>query len=161
MAGMNIIAATPDAPPDRIAFDAEERAAVRQQIVDLEAYLLTLPQVDIPIKHHFADGLYLREGFIPAGTLATGMLHVSEHANIISHGTIRIVTEDGAETLTAPATFICRPGVKKVAVAITDVVMINVHANPDNLRDPEEIERRIFVRDHRGLSAQQQSIMRT
>lgn len=160
MAGMNIIAATPDAPPDRIAFDAEERAAVRQQIIDLEAYLLTLPQVDIPIKHHFADGLYLREGFIPAGTLATGMLHVAEHANIISQGTIRIVTEDGAETLTAPATFICRPGVKKVAVAVTDVVMINVHANPDNLRDPAEIESRIFVRDHRDLPESLRAIMR-
>lgn len=160
MAGMNIIAATPDTP-DRIAFDAEERVSVRRQIIELEEYLLTLPQVDIPIKHHFADGLYLREGFIPAGTLATGMLHVAEHANIISHGTIRIVTEDGAETLTAPATFICRPGVKKVAVAVTDVVMINVHANPDNLRDPDEIEERLFVRDHRDLPESLRAIMRT
>jgi hypothetical protein len=42
---------------------------VLRRIELLEKYLLTLPQVDMPIAHDFSDGLYARTMFVPSGTV--------------------------------------------------------------------------------------------
>lgn len=153
---MNAIAMLSESCPDAV-FPDGDKPRIREIIQELEDYLATLPQQDIPVKHIFSDGLYLREGFIPAGTVLTGAIHLDEHANIISQGSLRILTEDGIKTFSAPATFICRPGVKKVGVVIADAVMTNIHPNPDNLRDIDAIEARLFVRDYPALTARQES----
>ena len=101
-----------------------------------------------PVRHIFASGLYLREGDFPAGTLITGAVHLDEHANILSRGSIRILTEDGVATVSAPATFVVRPGVKKAGIVIDDCTFTNIHANPENIHDIEALERRLFVRGY-------------
>lgn len=153
---MKALALLTESPATDLVFTDEEKPLVRRAIQEFEDWLSTLPQEDVPVKHIFSDGLYLREGFIRAGTVLTGAIHLDEHANIISQGSLRILTEDGIKTFSAPSTFICRPGVKKVGVVITDAVMTNIHPNPDNLRDIEAIESRLFVRDYPALTARQE-----
>lgn len=135
-----------------IVFSDEEKPRVREQIQELEDWLLTLPQEDLQARHIFADGVYLREADIPAGLVITGAIHLDEHASILSRGTIRILTEDGVSTITAPQTFVCRPGVKKVGVVIEDATMTNIHANPDNGQDVAAIEARLMRRDYRQIT---------
>lgn len=153
---MKALALLSDQNASDVVFSDDEKPLVRAAIQEFEDWLATLPQQPIPVKHLFSDGLYLREGFIPAGTALTGAIHLDEHANIISQGSLRILTEDGIKTYSAPATFICRPRVKKVGVIISDVVMTNIHPNPDNLRDIDIIEARLFVRDYPALNARQE-----
>lgn len=153
---MKALALLSDQNTSDVVFSDDEKPLVRSAIQEFEDWLATLPQQHIPVKHLFSDGLYLREGFIPAGTALTGAIHLDEHANIISQGSLRILTEDGIKTYSAPATFICRPQVKKVGVIISDVVMTNIHPNPDNLRDIDAIEARLFVRDYPALNARQE-----
>ena len=43
-----------------------------------------------------------------------------------------------------------------MGVIISDVVMTNIHPNPDNLRDIDIIEARLFVRDYPALNARQE-----
>ena len=155
-ASMNALALIADSDAD-IVFADEDKPRIRAQIQELEDFLLDQPQESLPVRHIFANGLYLREADIPAGLIITGSIHLDEHANILSRGSIRILTEDGVSTVTAPQTFICRPGVKKVGVVISDVVMTNIHPNPDNLRDINTIEARLFVRDYPALNARQEN----
>ena len=153
---MNAITLLSDTHADAV-FPDSEKPRIREMIQEFEDYLATLPQQEIPVKHIFSDGLYLREGFIPAGVVLTGAIHLDEHANIISAGTLRILTEDGIATYSAPSTFICRPGVKKVGMVIDDVTMTNIHPNPENIRDIDVLERRLFVRDYPALLAHQEA----
>lgn len=147
---MNALSMISDSDAD-IVFADEDKPRIRAKIQELEDFLLDQPQESLPVRHIFANGLYLREADIPAGLIITGSIHLDEHANILSRGSIRIMTEDGVSTVTAPQTFICRPGVKKVGVVLEDATMTNIHANPENITDPDELERRLMVRDYRAL----------
>ena len=94
-----------------------------------------------PLIHRFADGIYVREIFIPKGTHAVGKIHKCSHPVFLMSGTIELVTEaGGCEVLTGPLSIISAPGTKRAARAVTDVVWITVHSNPTNTQDLKELE---------------------
>lgn len=99
--------------------------------------------------HHFAPGLYLRELFIPAGTVLTGKIHRFETMNILLKGSIRVTTDNGMKTLDAPQIFNSKPGTKKAGFAITDTTWLNVH--PTEETDLKEIEREFIIPEHLAL----------
>jgi hypothetical protein len=89
-------------------------------------------------SHHFADGVYLREMFMPAGSVVTGKIHRTKHLTIIASGTVRITTDRGVEEITGPAVFASEVGAKKAIYAITDATLMNPH--PTTETDLEKIE---------------------
>lgn len=97
----------------------------RDAVAGLE-YVPVLDDV-FPLTHRFADGVYAREMFIPAGTVIVGKIHKFGHLNVITKGKCIVLTEFGAETLTAPHTFISKPGTKRVVGAIEDTVWTTFH----------------------------------
>jgi hypothetical protein len=114
------------------------------QVRALEHEIAKLPPVDTPITHHFADGIYGREMFIPAGTVITGKIHRMSTLNILLSGEIHITGEDGTvQRITAPQVFVTEPGTKKVCFAHTDARFMNVH--PTKLRDLSAIEAKFIV----------------
>ena len=48
----------------------------------LEREMLEVEQVHCPVKHHFGSGVYIREVFLPAGTLVLGHAHKEKHITI-------------------------------------------------------------------------------
>jgi len=72
-------------------------------IYHLEAELLKLPQVDMPVDHDFCNGLYARTMHIPAGTILTGAVHREESFFLVRKGELIVSTDNGPRTL--------RPGV--------------------------------------------------
>lgn len=116
---------------------------MRRKIVSLETEMRKEPQVEIPPQHYLAKGLYAREITIPAGTLLTGKIHLEEHLNIISKGDISVLTDDGIKRITAPATIISKPGIKRVGYAHADTVWTTIHAC--ELTDIAEIEEALVV----------------
>ena len=116
-----------------------------EELRTLEQYMVdNLEPVEAPITHHFADGVYGREMFIPAGTLLTGKIHRFSTLNILAQGEIAVTNEDGAvRVLKAPAIFVSPPGCKKVGYAITDTVWVNVH--PTRIQDVAAIEQKFIV----------------
>ena len=88
---------------------------------------------ELPVTHHFADGVYGREIFIPKGVLVAGRIHKTEHISIISHGMVDVVVdylETGkVETVTyvAPCTFISPPGTKRMVLAQEDTIWTTFH----------------------------------
>lgn len=105
--------------------------SAKEKIRDLESQMAQLPQAEVPCVHHFSEGLYAREIFIPAGTLLTGAEHKHGHINIISKGTITVYTDDGMQTLSAPHTIVSSPGIKRLGFAHTDVVWVTILATEE------------------------------
>lgn len=112
-----------------------ERAALRERVERFERELEALPQVDCPVRHYFAPGLYAREMTIPAGAALVGAVHKSENLAVLSKGRMVLATAQGPVEIRAPHTLTVKPGDKNSAVALEDSVWTNFLANPSNETD--------------------------
>ena len=135
---------------------ANVNPASREGVLAVEAMLFaTVPDVQTyttdemnekcPLTHRFADGVYAREIFLPAGTIIVGKIHRFGHLNILTKGKCIVQTEFGIERLEAPCTFISKPGTKRVVGVIEDTVWTTLHGvKPDEYDDIPKIEDRII-----------------
>ena len=124
-----------------------ELSAARQEIQKAEDVLLSMPQIDVPIKHHFGDGVYGREMFLNAGEAFTGAVHLTNHLNVLAQGTLLLRTSTSEpEQITAPCVFECPKNTKKMGYAVTDCVLINFIGT--ELTDVEEIEATVVTKDY-------------
>lgn len=122
---------------------------VRQMIAAFEAKMAELPQIDIPLKHHFSRGVYAREIFIPKGTLIIGKIHRHQNMNIVSAGEVSVLSIDGFVRLKAPATIVASPGVKRVIFAHEDTVWTTIHGT--NETDLEKLEDEFIAKSYDEL----------
>lgn len=113
----------------------EVSATMRQKVEALEQILLGTPQVDCPVRHYFAPGVFAREMTIPAGTIVTGAVHKTENLAILSAGALRMVTDEGTAEVRAPHTMKVMPGTKNCVVALETSVFTNFFPNPTNEAD--------------------------
>jgi hypothetical protein len=103
----------------------------REKILNLEREIQKLPQAECPVKNIFCNGVYAREMFIPAGVVASGAVHKTEHISIVSKGRILLMTDDGVQEITAPYIGTSSAGIKRVAYAIEDTIITTFHATQE------------------------------
>lgn len=108
-------------------------------VYQLEAELLKLPQVELPIDHAFCAGMYARTMHIPAGTILTGAVHREESFFLVRKGDLIVSTDDGPKRLGAGGMSISKIGTKRAGIALTDVEVTTFHANPSNEQDPQAL----------------------
>lgn len=108
-------------------------------IYRLEAEILRLPQVEMPVEHAFCNGLYARTMHIPAGTVLTGAVHRDESFFVVRKGILMVTTDEGVARIEAGHMSVTRPETKRAGVALTDVEVTTFHANPDNETEPEAL----------------------
>lgn len=130
---------------------AIQRAITRDDVLRLEGEISKLPQVDCPVRHFFAPGIYGREMTIPAGVVLTGAVHRHEHLCTVSKGRIAVSTDEGMKELCAGATIVSAPGAKRVGYAIEETVWITYHPNPTNERDLDKLLAEIIEDDPAAL----------
>jgi len=117
--------------------------AVRDDILKLQDLLLDQEQVEIEVRHHFADGCYARELHIPAGVVLVGAIHKTNHHWVISQGKCAISDESGgSRVISAPYHGQTYPGDKRAIHAIEYTVMTTFH--PTDKTDINEIENDII-----------------
>lgn len=122
-----------------------------EQVALIVEHMRGMPQTECPLEHHFAPGVYLRQIFMPADTVVIGKVHRTEHFNIILAGACILVHEDGRrETLTAPCTFVSKPGVQKVLYIIEDTLWQTVH--PTHETDLARLEEELVLKEHPDIS---------
>ena len=137
-------------PKDIPAIQKEAEDAARPQEVKsaesamdralrLERAMLSMPQVDCPIRHHFAPGIYAREISIPAGTVVVGVVHKTDNLIIVSMGRLRIVTDEGTEEVCAGDTITCKAGTKNAVLALENSRWTNLLPNPNNITDTAQL----------------------
>jgi hypothetical protein len=98
-----------------------------------------------PLKHTFADGLYIREIFMPKGQVISTGIHKKEHPYFIMKGEISVLTENGIEKIKAPYTGITKPGTKRLIYIHEDSVWITVHAT--DKKNPEDVLNDVVAKD--------------
>src|SRR5438128_2384056 len=99
----------------------------RERVMALEDEVAKLPQVECPVRHYFAPGMYAREMTIPAGVVLTGAVHKTEHLSIVSAGRILVDDGTGPVEICAPYTFVSKPGAKRAGYAIEETVWTTLH----------------------------------
>ena len=103
-----------------------------------EVAMLSVPQSECSVIHHFGPGLYVREVHMPAGILAIGHCQKFEHLNVFLKGRVMLLKDDGTtEELVAPMMFVGKPG-RKAGYVLEDVVWQNIYATTET--DIEKLE---------------------
>lgn len=120
--------------------DIQTPDTMREKVDRLEAEMRQLPAVEIPVKHYFATGLYVREITIPAGVVAVGKIHKTQHINMLLQGAVTMVTDRGVIEVQAPYTWVVEPGKKAAAYAHTETVWTSCCVNPTDERDLDALE---------------------
>ena len=98
-----------------------------------------------PIKHSFADGIYVRQMDMKQGSIVVGAIHKHLHVWFLLTGDITVATEDTTEDYIAPCYVVSTPGVKRVILANEDSIFVNIHKNPSNTQDIDELEKEIVA----------------
>ncbi len=125
----------------------------RSKILNLEQAIIdaggAVPHC--PVKHFWAEGMYGRAIFLPAGSVVVGKLHKHGHPNYIVSGHVAVYTEFDYAEMRGPLVFQSLPGTKRVVFAIEDTVWITYHKNPSNTRDLLQIEREVIATSYTQL----------
>lgn len=142
---MEIIAADNTELLAHILGDIQQRAYI-DTVRDVQKQLSESPDViDVPVQHHFAPGVYIRQMDAAAGTLVVSKMHRTEHMNILLKGSLTVATEDGIQLMTAPCVLKSMPGTKRIGYFHEDSSWITVH--PTEETDLEKIEQQVIVPD--------------
>ena len=98
--------------------------------------------IEVPVKHRFIPGLYIREVYVPAGSGIVTMVHKTENPFVVSKGKVLVWTkEDGVVCIEAPFTGITKPGTCRLCLVLEDLIWTTFHPNPTNETDIEKIEK--------------------
>lgn len=128
---------------------------IRDKIIAIEKTFCALPgalmgdtpeylQVS-PLKHSFADGMYVREIFLPKGMFYVTKIHKKLHPYFIMRGKVEVLTEEGMVRLEAPYQGLTKPGTKRLIYVLEDTVWITVHATHET--DIEKIEEEMIAKN--------------
>tara|TARA_R110001583_G_scaffold134945_1_gene286670 strand:- start:48 stop:518 length:471 start_codon:yes stop_codon:yes gene_type:complete len=98
-----------------------------------------------PIKHTFADGVYVRQMDMKKDTVVVGAIHKHLHVWFLLVGDVTIATEDTTEDYIAPCYIVSTPGVKRVIYSNEDSIFVNIHKNPTNTKDLDKLEKEIVA----------------
>tara|TARA_R100001082_G_scaffold110805_2_gene91853 strand:- start:2551 stop:3015 length:465 start_codon:yes stop_codon:yes gene_type:complete len=98
---------------------------------------------NFPLKHTFADGIYIRQMDMKAGSIVVGAIHNHLHVWFLLTGHLAVATEDTIEEFIAPCYVLSEPGNKRVIHAIEDSIFVNIHKNPKNIKDIKKLEEEI------------------
>ena len=120
----------------------------RNKIETLENALLNSDDIRIvkgnsdtfPLKHSFSDGIYNREILVKKGGFVIGKIHKHDHTWFLLQGEMMVAGPEGEEYFSAPYYAIAEAGTKRVVYALEDCIFVNVHPNPNNNTNIEELE---------------------
>lgn len=106
---------------------------------------------DMYLEHFFAPGLYGRRMFIPAGMLLIGKIHRHSHLNVMTFGSLEIVSTFGHDIKVGPDMWQSEAGIQRNVLGLTDAQIITMHANPQDTRDLAELEAFLIAPDYTTL----------
>jgi len=102
-----------------------------------------------PIKHTFADSVYIRQMDMTKNSIVVGAIHKHLHAWFLLTGHITVSTEDTTEDYVAPCYIVSTPGVKRVILANKDSIFVNIHKNPSITKDVNKLEKEIVALNYK------------
>lgn len=129
----------------------------RELVVQMQERLLEMEQAEIVTYHCFKPGIYERTIKVPPWTVLTGAAHKTAYKVRLERGVIAVNTDEGVKTLVGPCEFEVEAGFQRAGrVFDEEVVWTDVYANPDNCRDIDALEERLYEVPACGLGDMRQ-----
>jgi len=129
-------------------------ADIRKKILGVEATIRNMPgslgEDPFPLKHTFADGMYVREISVPRGFLVVTKIHKLDHPCFVLKGDCSVLTEEGVKRIKAPYHMITKAGTKRIVYVHEDTVWVTVHKTDH--KDLEKIEEEIIAKTFDDLN---------
>ena len=118
----------------------------KSEVIDIvEGLLAQHETIECPLIHSFTPGFYIRQIFMPTGTLLTSKIHKTKHAYYISKGKVSVWIDKGNEvTLEEGFWGMTEAGTRRILYIHEDCIWTTFHANEDDCEDVLEIEHRII-----------------
>lgn len=113
---------------------------------------------NLPLKHTFVDGAYVREIFMPKGTLLTSKIHKVCHPYFIMKGECSVLTDEGVVRLKAPYQGITKPGTKRILYIHEDCTWITIHVTKE--KNLDKIEKEIIADNFDEISLTQEEVLK-
>ena len=76
-----------------------------------------------------------------------GAIHKHLHVWFLLTGNISVATEEDIEEYVAPCYVVATPGTKRVIYANEPSIFVNIHKNPSNTQNIEQLEKDIVAKD--------------
>jgi hypothetical protein len=122
----------------------------RDEVIDVvESMIASYPQVECPLVHRFTNNMYIREIFVPAGTLLTSKVHKFEHPFVLSKGTITIWDGEEEIYISAPFCGITKENTRRIVFVLEDCVFTTFHVT--DKKTVEEVEDEILIKHNNPL----------
>jgi hypothetical protein len=121
----------------------------RDDVEKLQQAMSVLPQAELKTRHYWADGMYCRELFRPAGTVIVGKVHKKEHFYIVLSGEVTVSGEGYGERIKAPRIMVSKPGTKRAVYAHVDSICITIHRT--EYKELKQIEAELIEHDPTAL----------
>ena len=113
------------------------------EIIDkAEAIIATGEPVVMPLTHRFTDGMYIREIFMPAGTLLTSKIHKTNHPFVVTKGKCKVFDGKNIQNIVGPHTGITEPNTRRLLYIEEDTTWLTFHVTDKT--DVDEIEKEII-----------------
>ena len=116
--------------------------------------MLTQPQEDAPVIHHFGPGIYIREVHLPANALVIGHHHKTPHLNILLSGAIALNDHGVLKVLEAPFIYTATPG-RKIAYTLFNVVWQNLYSTTET--DVEKLEEEFLCKSQASTQNEEEA----
>ena len=104
---------------------------------------------EFPLKHTFADGIYIRQMEMEKDSVVVGAIHNHLHVWFLLTGHITVATESSTEDYISPCYVVSTPGIKRVIYANEKSIFVNVHKNPSNTQNLDELEAEIVSKNYK------------
>jgi hypothetical protein len=138
-----------DAQLESVPVVAERRGLSVAELGEIEQVCLQMPQVECPLQHRFAPGVYMREITMPAGTFVIGHQHRTEHFNVILKGRASVIMDGVVHDVVAPCTIKSGPGVRKALYIWEDMVWATIHPTVET--DLEKLDAELVIKSDAWL----------
>ncbi len=108
---------------------------------ELELAMSEFPIQECPLNHTFVEGMYIREIFMPKGTLITSKIHKTRHPYEITKGKVLVrINEEEWEHLEAPYMGITESGTRRVLYILEDTLWTTYHLTDKKTVDEVEAD---------------------
>jgi hypothetical protein len=122
----------------------------RDEVIDVvESIMASHPQVECPLVHRFTNNMYIREVFVPAGTLLTSKIHKHEHPFVLSQGAITMWDGEKQVSISAPFGGITKENTRRIVFVHEDCVFTTFHVT--DKKTVEEVENEILIKHDNPL----------
>tara|TARA_E500000318_G_C3544688_1_gene206115 strand:+ start:434 stop:868 length:435 start_codon:yes stop_codon:yes gene_type:complete len=97
----------------------------------------------VPLKHSFADQIYIRQMEMKKGTMVIGAIHNHRHVWFLLTGHLTISNNKDVQDYEAPCYVVSEAGTQRAIYANEDSIFVNIHKNPENIENIDELEKEI------------------